>query len=243
MNRDYKGLLVPFVEIIVFLFAAFGGFLKSIAPPEQSGAPYIVGILSFLTLIALLIVAGVARSVPGEQYRRAWIFAGVLAFVAALPASFLYPQALAQHTWWYPPDKPVQRLRGLDADFTQPVKDFLKSNPQERAPERLARNFELDQIWTRESIDRAASQLKELYAWLVLSLATAVFCLLEANTLETRSPMLTFQNQSADDVRRNKAAETNTARIQADSSQTDTTARSELTTDGQMMILPRKKDL
>src|SRR5436305_2017068 len=100
MNRDYKGLLVSFVEIIVFLFAAFGGFLKNIDPPEQNGAPYIVGILSFLALIALLIVSAVARSAPGHRYRRLWILTGSLAFAAALPASYLYPKALSQHTWW-----------------------------------------------------------------------------------------------------------------------------------------------
>jgi len=225
MNRDYKGLLVSFVEIVVFLFAAFGGFLKSIAPPEQSRAPYIVGILSFLALIALLIVSAVARSAPGERYRRGWIFAGVLAFVAALPASFLYPQALAQHTWWYPPDKAVQRLRGLDTNFTQPVKDFLKSNPQESAPERLARNFELDQIWTQQSMDRAASKLTALYAWLVLSLATAVFCLLEANSSASRSLAQTSQTPSTDSTE-DKAASCNTGQTPADSPGPDTPAES-----------------
>jgi hypothetical protein len=227
MNRDYKGLLVSFVEIVVFLFAAFGGFLKSIAPPEQSGAPYIVGILSFLALIALLIVAAVARSVPGDRYRRGWILAGVIAFATALPASYFYPQSLSRYTWWYPPDKPVQRLRALDKDFTQPVKDFLKDKPEsEKRLERLARNFELYDIWTQESIEHAASKLTELYAWLVLSLASAVFCLLEANSSANRSPVEISQTSSTDGSEKNEAAEkSDIEQTQADSAGVDTAAR------------------
>jgi len=225
MNRDYKGLLVSFVEIVVFLFAAFGGFLKSIAPPEQSGAPYIVGILSFLALISLLIVAAVARSAPGERYRRRWIFAGAIAFVVALPASFLYPRALAQHTWWYPPEKPVQRVRGGDNDFTEPVKDFLKGNPQDSAPERLARNFELDQIWTQQSIDHAASELTTLYAWLVLSLATAVFCLLEANSSAAHSPASPSHTSPTRNNGEDEGVESDKVQALADTPGLDTPAR------------------
>jgi hypothetical protein len=185
--RDYKGLLVSFVEVVAFLLASFGGFLKQIAPPDQTGASYAVGILSFLVLIALLIISALARSAPGEKFRRNWVVAGAMAFLIALPPSILYPRALAQYVWAYPPQKPVQRVRGLDADFTQQVKDFLKNNPDQKAPEELARNFDVDQIWTAESLRRASTRLLVLYALLVLSLATAVFCLLEANAVSAES--------------------------------------------------------
>jgi hypothetical protein len=226
MNRDYKGLLVYFVEIVVFLFAAFGGFLKNIAPPEQSGAPYIVGILSFLALVVLLIVAAVARSAPGRRYRRKWIIAGMLAFAVALPASYFYSQSRSQYTWWYPPAEPVQRFRGLDTDFTPAVKDFLKNNkdnPQDRAAERLARNFDLDQIWTKESIEHAASRLTFLYAWLVMSLATAVFCLLEANSAASRSPKQPSKISGADRGKTIKEAKHNNKKqVQEDSTEAST---------------------
>ena len=182
MKNSYKTLLGYFVGIVGFLFAAFGGFLTNIAPPDQSGAQFIVGISSFLALIALLIVAALARSAPGVQYRRRWIIAGVVAFVFVLPATYLYRQSLGQYTWWYPDNKPIHRLRGLDSDFTPSVQDYLKQHPEDRDPKRLARNFEIDQIWTGPSVDHAGSRLSLLYAWLVLSLATSVFCLVEANT-------------------------------------------------------------
>ncbi len=180
-----KRLLSSFLEVVVFLFAGFGGFLKNIAPPEQSGVTYIAGISSFLALIVLMIVSALARSAPGQRYRRRWVVAGVLAFVVALPATYLYPQALRQYTWWYPDSTP--RLRGSDADVTPEVKVFLTSHPDAKDPKALARNFEPSQIWTDDSLKQAGSRLSLLYTWLILSLATTVFCLLEANASKDKS--------------------------------------------------------
>jgi hypothetical protein len=180
--HNYRALLTSFIQVVAFLFASFGGFLKVIAPPEQTGARYTVGILSFLTLLILLLLSALARTAPGGKYRRIWIIAGASAFVLAIAPSFLYPRAIELYTWAYPPEKPIQRIRGLDSDFTALVKTYLKENPgQSSDPQILARKFEISDIWTAESLTNASSRLLVLYAWLVLSLATAVFCLLEAN--------------------------------------------------------------
>jgi hypothetical protein len=180
--RDYKKLLTSFIEIVTFLLAAFGGFLKQIAPPEETGSTYAVGLLSFLVLIALLIISALARGTPGAKFRRNWILAGTAAFLVAIPPSFLYPSAREQYTWSYPPGSAVQRVQGGDVGFTPELKAFLKDHPHESSsPQELARKFDLDEIWTAESLRQARTRLLALYAWLVLSLATAVFCLLEAN--------------------------------------------------------------
>jgi hypothetical protein len=179
--RDYKKLLTSFIEIVTFLLAAFGGFLKQIAPPEETGSTYAVGLLSFLVLITLMIISALARGTSGAKFRRNWILAGTVAFLVAIPPSFLYPSARAQYTWSYPPGSVVQRVRGADTGFTPEVKAFLKDHPDESSPQELARKFDLDEIWTTESLRQARTRLLALYAWLVLSLATAVFCLLEAN--------------------------------------------------------------
>ncbi len=180
MMRDYKRLLTSLIQTVVLLLSAFGGFLKKIAPPEQTGAPYAVGIISFLVLIALLIVSALATSATGEKFRRAWLVAGVAGFILALPPSLIYHQSLETYTWSYPPESPVFRIRGLDTDFTREVKDFLHNHPEVKSPESLARNFDLEAIWTPESLQHASMRLLLLYTWLVLALSTTIFCLLEA---------------------------------------------------------------
>ncbi len=186
--REYRNLLTSFVEVVTFLLAAFGGFLKNIAPPAQTGAQYAVGILSFLLLIALLIISSIARAAHGRKYRRNWIIAGAAGFLIAVPPAFLYPRVLATYTWSYPPEKPIERVRGLDSDFTAQVKAFIKDNPDQMAPEQLARNFDVNDIWTPESLGRASTKLLAVYLWLVMSFATAIFCLLEANAGAIRRP-------------------------------------------------------
>jgi len=186
--KDYKGLLVSFVEVVVFLLGAFGGFLADIAPPDETGVGFDIGVLSFFVLIALLITSGMARSVSGKQFRKLWLIAGCVAFLLALPPAFLYPRALNQFTWWDHSLQPaVHRLRGSDEDFKPPVKQFLKDHPDQRAPEQITRDFDrLDQIWTEESIARASTKLRILYIWLVLALCISIFCLLEANVSPTQ---------------------------------------------------------
>jgi len=184
--RDYKSILTSFIQVVTFLFASFGGFLKTIAPPEQVQASYSIGILSFLVLIILLIISAVARTAKGVKFKRHWIIAGATAFALALPPSYFYHVALNSYTWSYPPENPVKRLRGLDSDYTEEVKSFLMNNNINVYPlTELVRNFEIDAIWTPQSLKKASAKLFVLYAWLVLSLATSIFCLLEANTVTT----------------------------------------------------------
>lgn len=183
--RNYRALLTSFIQVVTFLFTCFSGFLRHIAPPDQTGAGYPIGILSFLALLVLLFVSALARGAPGSKYRRAWILAGACALVLAIPPAFLYPRAIEMYTWSYPPEKPVQRIRGLDSDFSPLVKTYLREHPGESSdPQNLARKVEnLSDLWTPESLVNARTRLMVLYAWLVLSLAAAVFCLLEGNAI------------------------------------------------------------
>lgn len=186
--RNHKVLLTTLVQGVTFLFAAFGGFLKQIAPPEETGASYAVGILSFLSLIVLLIVSALARLGSGRKFRRAWIVAGAVVFASAIPPSLMYPTALRSYTWTYPQTNPIRRVRGSDVDFTQDVKDYLNENPgQSSDPQALAFKFDLNDLWTPESISRASTKLLVLYAWLVLSVSTSIFCLLEAQMSEVNA--------------------------------------------------------
>jgi hypothetical protein len=87
--KDYKKVLVSFIQVVLFLFLAFGGFLKKIAPPDETKTSYYVGILSFLVLITLLIVSAVARRAPGQKHRPARIKPRIVCFFFAITAAFI----------------------------------------------------------------------------------------------------------------------------------------------------------
>jgi len=181
--NDYKRVAAWGIEIVTFLLAAFGGFLTRIAPPDQTRASYGVGILSFLVLIVLLIVSALARQAPSKTYRKHWIAGGVVCFLLALLGVLLYYEAWEQNTYAYPPEKPmVRHVRASDKDRTGIAQDWVLAHPNEASPADLEANLPYEKIWNPEAIARANKRLLLTYGWVVLSLATTIFCLIEANS-------------------------------------------------------------
>jgi hypothetical protein len=180
--KDYKRVAAWGIEIATFFFAAFGGFLTKIAPPDQTGASYAVGTLSFLVLIMLLIISAAGRTRPTKTARRWWIASGSACFLLALPAVTLYYQAWQENTYSFPPEKSLQQhVRGFDTDRTELTQNWILKHPTEASPADLEANLPYNQIWKPESIVKANRRLLLTYGWVVLSLATSVFCLVEAN--------------------------------------------------------------
>jgi hypothetical protein len=181
--KDLKTLLASGIQVVTFLLAAFGGFLKAIAPPDQTGASYAVGVMSFLTLIALMIVSAIARGGSGQKARPNWIKTGIALFVIAVIASIAYPFALSRYTYPQQSELKARRVNGSESYLTADALRYKHSHPDATAEE-LTQNLPDDDIWTRAGINRAQMFLLLAYASLVLSLSGAIFCLLEANMRE-----------------------------------------------------------
>jgi hypothetical protein len=184
--KDAKALLTSFIEVATFLFAAFGGFLTKIAPPDQSGVSYAVGIMSFLVLIVLMTLAAVGRKAPSKELHRRWMITGVVFFGFSLGASFLYPQILSQYTYPQHTDPKTRHISASDKYLTPDARQYKFANPDATA-EDLDRNLPDGDIWTPAGIKHAESWLLAAYTFLVLSIAGAIFCLLEANLARNRA--------------------------------------------------------
>ena len=185
--RNAKDVLVWAAEVATFLLSAFGGFLTKIAPPGQTAASYPVGIVSFLVLITLLIISALGKQMDSKRKRKSWIIAGAACLVIAIPAAFVYSSALDRYTYWYPPEKPVARhVQASDKDLTELARDYIRRNPSEASAAELERNLPSDQIWNKQAIAKTNTYLLLTYLCLVLTLATAVFSLIEANSFRLR---------------------------------------------------------
>ncbi|HEY1984083.1 MAG TPA: hypothetical protein VGG85_01665 [Terracidiphilus sp.] len=182
--KNSKSLLVWAAELVTFLLSAFGGFLTKIAPPDQTDASFPTGIVSFLLLITLLIISALGQQTDSKHKRTSWITAGAVCLAMAIPAAFLYSSALNRYTYWYPPEKPLTRhVQASDKDLTELARDYIRRNPTDASAAELERNLPSDQIWSREAIAATNRYLLFTYLWLVLTLATAVFCLIEAKSI------------------------------------------------------------
>ena len=176
-----KDLLAKAVEIITFLFAAFGGFLKQVAPPEEANAQFAVGASSILALIALLFVTAVAKQQARKKYKKIWLAASLAFFLCAVIATFFYKQKLDELTFPYPPENTrTEYVRGTV--FTSEAESYRVAHPEKTISEIVGDYGGLadrELVWTPESIRSAKLQLTVTYVILVLTLATAIFSLVE----------------------------------------------------------------
>ena len=179
--NDYKKILTVFVQTVTFLLAAFGWFLRKVAPPSQVGAFYPVGVLSFFMLILLMIIAGLSgRGAANPTSYKAWLIAGIVLSLLAVPAVFFYPSFINEFT--YPPNEElaVRKISAPDRYLTREAFNYKEANHPTPTVEELDRSFPDGGVWTSQGIEYAQFRLLASYAWLVLSLSGAIFCLLEA---------------------------------------------------------------
>lgn len=182
--KDMKALLTSSIEVVIFLLTAFGGFLKKIAPPDQTGASYDVGAMSFLMLILLMIASALGRNKQGERSSRGWVVAGSVLFFFAMIAAVLYPYVLSRYTYPQFSDPQTRHINASNRYLTPDAQQYLSANPS-AGPEELDRNLPDGDTWTRSGIQRAEFWLLASYACLVLCISGAIFTLLEANLIRT----------------------------------------------------------
>ena len=78
------------VEVATFLLAAFSGFLKTIAPPDETGTPFAVGVASFAVLIVFLFVSALAQGRLRRKGKKYWYLAAALLSIVFVILAFVY---------------------------------------------------------------------------------------------------------------------------------------------------------
>jgi len=186
--RDYKHLLASFIQVVTFYLAAFGGFLRNVAPPDPVRASFPVGALSFLTLLLLMIISAMSRNRQSRRTNTSWLVAGAICFLIAAPSIFFYRDALGRYT--YPQSRELNKRETAAPDkYLKPDAARYKSLNPSISVEELVRDFPPGEVWTQVGIEHTRTMLLVLYACVVLSIAAAVFCLLEANMLGGKSAL------------------------------------------------------
>src|SRR5438552_8624437 len=97
-----RNTLATAIEVVVFLFAAFGGFLRGVAPPEEADSKFAVGIASLLCLCLLLGISALLRLSPLAKYYSIVIAVTGVLFVVALVAAFVYKYNLGRLLFAWP---------------------------------------------------------------------------------------------------------------------------------------------
>lgn len=180
MNNKY---LIKGIEIIGILFAAFGGFLIGIAPPQEADAKFAVGVSSFLALIILFIISALSN----KEYQKRWLISGIVLFFVILFAAYNYKSNYDNLAFEYPPgNSQVEHIAGTE--LSQDAIDYKNEHPGLSNSQLLAKFGGLqnkERVWKKESISQAGTKLIGSYVFLVLVIASAIFALTEGVLSQT----------------------------------------------------------
>lgn len=177
---ETKTILKNGIQVVTFLFAAFGSFLLEIAPPEEVESRFAVGISSILALFSLLLITSLIKTHTVKR-KKIWLIASLTLFIIAFTSAIFYKSNINKLTFSYPPENPAaQYIAGIK--MTPSAQKHSEKYPNKTISEIVA-DFEgpafIERIWTKDSLRKAKMLLTINYIIVILSTATMLFCLTE----------------------------------------------------------------
>lgn len=181
---DTKGILGKVVEVVVFVLGAFSGFLTEIAPPDETGTSFAVGIASLSMLVVLLVIMALAKNQPNDRWKKYWLAAAVVWFLIFIAFAYKYNNDRGKLTFLFPPDEEEQHLYvgGGDDHLTGEAKGAKNRQPALTSAQLVAGFGGLPRrtaVWPADAIESASKTLKIDYVIMVVCFGAAIFCLTE----------------------------------------------------------------
>jgi hypothetical protein len=170
-----NGILVRAIEVVGILFAAFGGFLVGIAPPQDADARFAVGISSFFALIVLLFVS----SLSAKKYRKVWLTVAMVSFALTVAAAYYYKSNYNSLTFSFPQ---TEGRHVAGTYLTPEAQKERDKNPSISNMDLVAGFGGLPyatSVWPEAAINAAKNKLVFSYVFLVTALALSIFALTE----------------------------------------------------------------
>jgi hypothetical protein len=186
-----RQILVRGVATVAFLFAAFSGFLKGIAPPEEG--PFSIGIASLLALCILLLLSFSIKGKSKAARKAFCLRVAVALTITGCAAALCYWTLRGKLTFPYPPENPQDEyIAGIH--YTPRAETWARNTGQS-ANQVVAKFGGLsyrNRVWSDASIAVSKIILIGSYLVFVLSAAGAVFSLTELTAVmeADRAPAL-----------------------------------------------------
>jgi hypothetical protein len=183
-----KVVLKYAIEIVIFVFGLFGGFLFKITPPQDEALGFTLGISQMLTLLLLLAIAVLtSRRFVADRNKtiKAWVFFAVLSLAAFIVVAFLYKRDLEKHSFRLPYGNVVIRTDQLTKDAADWCAEHKFSSAEECLQKIVQKRFTLEDIteyhrlWDEPSVLKARSKLYRGYILLVAFFCISLFSLVE----------------------------------------------------------------
>ncbi|NKB81092.1 MAG: hypothetical protein GKS05_04210 [Nitrospirales bacterium] len=174
-----KNVLAKAIGIVSFLLAAFGGVFKRIAPPEEAGTHFSVGLASVLTLCLFLFISAITKNQERSKFKQRWLTAATVFFVGSIVASMTYFWNHDRLSFNFPEGSEAKYMAGTK--MTEEYAEYMKTENIGSKSD-LIKDVSLkdrNKVWKEPSIRRAKLILVSNYVVFVLSIAATIFCLTE----------------------------------------------------------------
>jgi len=177
---DKKEIIVKAVELVSFLFIAFGQFLLKIAPPDSGPTSFVIGISSLLLLAILLLLSSVSKKRKLKNLKRKWIIVSLFLLTSGAVIGFIYKSKLDNNTVVYQTQsKEYTYVTGntMTKDASAYM-DSLNLSKKELLNHFGGPEF-ISYVWTEKSIQAASFQLNLFYTLFVLFICSSIFSIIE----------------------------------------------------------------
>jgi hypothetical protein len=170
--------------VVGAIFAAFSGFLFSIAPPSETSAAFPVGIASLILLVIFLTIRVLFQYRMAKKRRiKIWIIVAAISFVIFLVTVPLYYKTFTTLVFRYDDGKLYVKGNEL-TEGAGLLRDELKAVNENSDDAVLVSRFGLpsepgvkEQVWTSVSIEKSKAKLIITYIVLVVSVGCTILSL------------------------------------------------------------------
>lgn len=190
-------LIAKAIQIIIFVFGAFGGFILKVSPPDHAnGLPLANGMVQFGALIMLLAAAAAVRSFMFKGNRiqtktvKIWaivtgVFIALFLLMGVIYYNHMTDFTVYQGKW----DERFIKGKSMTARSLEICAEEKRSDPEDCESFLLNDYYSSDEIafqhrlWKAAEVNDRKKTLFRDYIIMILSLCTALFSLVEYLTL------------------------------------------------------------
>lgn len=178
------------IQAVVSVFAAFGGFVMHIQPPEEAYRGFPIAFAGALSALLLLLLSAVGREAANSVfYRRICMALSAVLIAGAGAIGVTYQNQVLTRTADIPGVNGGQELKVvIGTEYTAETQRWMQNNPCSTSEVSSCSNAALlvhfgldrrDLVWTEKSILESVRTLNNTYLAFAVLLSSSVFVLLE----------------------------------------------------------------
>jgi hypothetical protein len=182
------GILALAIQAVVSVFAAFGGLVVNIQPPEEAYRGFSIGFAGVLSALVLLLLSAVGRQAADSvPYNRICLVLGALLIAGVGVTGTMYQNLVLTRTVDMPSVNGGKAEKvAIGTDFTPAAKTWVGEHPCSiKEPYSCSNKYLFvhfgedarELVWTRDSILASVEMLNNLYLAFAVLMSSAVFVL------------------------------------------------------------------